>query len=76
MAIVFLLAGLIVFAAIGVPLAFAIGALLLGAVLVIPVLQPLMQVAVLPNYLLGAVVGLPFASLLLIQLLKVILNRK
>ena len=56
--------------------AFAVGALLLFAALLIPVLQPLMQVAVLPAKLLGAVVGLPFASLLLIQLLKVVLNRK
>ena len=57
-------------------LAFAVGALLLFAALLIPVLQPLMQVAVLPVKLLGAVVGLPFASLLLIQLLKGVLNRK
>ena len=59
-----------------VVLAFAVGALLLFAALLVPVLQPLMQVAVLPARLLGAVVGLPFASLLLIQLLKVVLNRK
>ena len=57
-------------------LAFAVGALLLFAALLVPVLQPLMQVAVLPGKMLGAVVGLPFASMLLIQLLKVVLNRK
>ncbi len=50
--------------------AFLAGAVLLGAVLLIPALKPLFQVAALSPALLGAIVGLAFGSMLVIQLLK------
>ena len=50
--------------------AFAIGALLLAAVLLIPVVGPLFKVAALSGGLLASIVGLAFASMLVIQLLK------
>ncbi|WP_295582523.1 cation-translocating P-type ATPase [uncultured Oscillibacter sp.] len=56
--------------------AFALGALLLGSVLLIPALEPLFQVAALSAPLVGAVAGLSFASLLVIQLLKALRTRK
>ena len=52
-----------------------IGAVLLGAVLVIPPLEPLFQVAPLSAPLLGAIVGLALGSMLVIQLLKAIRTR-
>ena len=56
--------------------AFAIGAALLGAVLLIPALEPLFRVAQLSAGLVGAVVGLAFGSMAVIQLLKAIRTRK
>ena len=56
--------------------AFAIGAVLLGAVLLIPALEPLFRVAQLSAGLVGAVVGLAFGSMAVIQLLKAIRTRK
>ena len=50
--------------------AFAVGALLLFSVLLIPVLKPLFQVSALSMGLVGCIVGLAFASMLVIQLLK------
>ncbi len=55
--------------------AFVIGAVLLACVLLIPVLGPLFKVAVLPWKLIGAIVGLAFSSMLMIQLLKAILAK-
>ena len=55
--------------------AFAVGALLLAAVLLIPGLKSLFQVAALSSALLGAIVGLAFGSMLVIQLLKAIRTR-
>jgi len=52
--------------------AFAVGVLLLGAVLLIPGLKTLFQVAQLSGALLGAIVGLAFSSMLVIQALKAI----
>ncbi len=52
--------------------AFAVGAVLLGAVLLIPALEPLFQVAQLSMGLVGTIVGLSFGSMLVIQLLKLI----
>ena len=52
--------------------AFAVGALLLAAVLLIPGLKSLFQVAQLSGALLGAIVGLAFGSMLVIQALKAI----
>ena len=49
-----------------------IGAALLGAVLVIPVLEPLFQVEPLSPGLLGAVLGLAAGSMAVIQLLKAV----
>ena len=56
--------------------AFAVGALLLAAVLLIPGLKSLFQVMPLSGALLGAIVGLAFCSMLAIQLLKAIRTRK
>ena len=56
--------------------AFAVGALLLGAVLLIPGLKSLFQVMPLSGALLGAIVGLALSSMLAIQLLKAIRTRK
>ena len=50
--------------------AFAVGAGLLGAVLLVPALEPLFSVAPLSWGLVGTVVGLAFGSMLVIQLLK------
>ena len=55
--------------------AFAVGALLLGAVLLIPGLKSLFQVAPLSGAMLGTIVGLAFGSMLVIQLLKAIRTR-
>lgn len=52
--------------------AFAVGAALLGAVLVIPALEPLFQVEPLSPGLLGAVLGLSAGSMVVIQLLKAV----
>ncbi|MDD3347757.1 cation-translocating P-type ATPase [Oscillibacter sp.] len=56
--------------------AFAVGTLLLGSVLLIPALEPLFQVAPLSMGLVGAVAGLSFGSMLVIQLLKALRTRK
>ena len=56
--------------------AFAVGALLLGAVLLIPGLKSLFQVMPLSGALVGAIVGLALSSMLVIQLLKAIRTRK
>ena len=50
--------------------AFAAGSLLLGLVLLVPVLEPLFVVVPLSAGMAGAIVGLAFGSLLLIQALK------
>ena len=50
--------------------AFAIGALLLGLVLLVPALEPLFAIAPLSVGMVGAIVGLAFGSMLVIQLLK------
>ena len=50
--------------------AFAAGALLLGLVLLVPALEPLFSVAPLSVGMVGAIVGLAFGSMLVIQLLK------
>lgn len=52
--------------------AFAVGALLLAAVLLIPPLEPLFQVAELSVGLVGCIVGLAFGSMVVIQVLKAI----
>ena len=52
--------------------AFAAGSLLLGLVLLAPALEPLFAVAPLSIGMVGAVVGLAFGSMLMIQLLKLI----
>ena len=52
--------------------AFLVGTLLLAAVLLIPVLEPLFQVAELTLPLVGTIAGLAFGSMLVIQLLKAI----
>ena len=52
--------------------AFAVGALLLAAVLLIPPLEPLFDVAQLSAGLVGAIVGLAFGSMVVIQILKAI----
>ncbi len=54
--------------------AFAAGAVLLGAVLLVPALETLVQAAPLTWPLLGAIVGLSFSTLLVIQLIKAIRN--
>lgn len=56
--------------------AFAAGAVLLAAVLLVPALEPLFQVAALSPALVGAVVGLAFGSMAVIQLLKAIRVKK
>ena len=56
--------------------AFAVGALLLAAVLLIPGLKALFQVMPLSGAMLGAIVGLAFCSMLAIQLLKAIRTKK
>ena len=56
--------------------AFAIGVVLLGAVLLIPGLKPLFQVVPLSAALVGAIAGLAFCSMLAIQLLKAIRTKK
>ena len=48
------------------------GALLLGSVLFIPMLQPLFQIASLSAGLAGAIIGLAFGSMIVIQILKAI----
>ena len=50
--------------------AFAAGSLLLGLVLLVPALEPLFSVAPLSVGMVGAIVGLAFGSMLVIQLLK------
>ena len=52
--------------------AFAAGSLLLGLVLLVPALEPLFAVAPLSIGMVGAIVGLAFGSMLVIQLLKLI----
>ena len=52
--------------------AFAAGSLLLGLVLLVPALEPLFAVAPLSVGMVGAIVGLAFGSMLVIQLLKCI----
>ena len=52
--------------------AFVAGSLLLGLVLLVPALEPLFAVAPLSIGMVGAVVGLAFGSMLMIQLLKLI----
>ena len=49
-----------------------IAAVLLAAVLLIPPLEPLFQVAELSAGLVAAIVGLAFGSMVVIQLLKLI----
>ena len=56
--------------------AFAAGAALLGAVLLVPALEPLFRVTKLSPGLLAAVVGLSAGSMLVIQLLKALCARK
>ena len=56
--------------------AFAVGAALLGAVLLVPALEPLFRAAKLSAGLLAAVVGLSAGSMLVIQLLKALRTRK
>ena len=50
--------------------AFAVGGLLLGSVLMVPALEPLFSVAALSAMNLGAIVGLAFGSMVVIQILK------
>ncbi len=52
--------------------AFLVGTLLLAAVLLVPVLEPLFQIAELSLPLIGAIAGLALGSMLVIQLLKAI----
>lgn len=56
--------------------AFAVGAALLGAVLLVPALEPLFRAAKLSAGLLAAAVGLSAGSMLVIQLLKALRTRK
>ena len=56
--------------------AFAVGAALLSAVLLVPPLEPLFQVAVLSAGLVASIVGLALGSMLVIQLLKAICRGK
>ena len=56
--------------------AFAVGVILLAAVLLIPPLEPLFQVAALSVPMVGAIVGLSLGSMLVIQLLKALLRKK
>ena len=50
--------------------------MLLAAVLLIPGLKALFQVMPLSGMLLGAIVGLAFCSMLVIQLLKAVRTKK
>ena len=50
----------------------AIGALLLGLVLLVPALEPLFAVASLSAGMVGVIVGLAFGSMVVIQLLKLL----
>ena len=52
--------------------AFAIGALLLGLVLLVPALEPLFAVAPLSAGMVGTIAGLAFGSMVVIQLLKLL----
>ena len=52
--------------------AFAVGALLLSLVLLVPALEPLFAVAQLSGGMVGAIAGLSFGSMVVIQLLKLI----
>ena len=52
--------------------AFAAGVLLLGLVLLVPALEPLFAVTSLSAGMIGAVAGLAFGSMLMVQLLKLI----
>ena len=52
--------------------AFAVGVLLLGLVLLVPALEPLFAVTSLSAGMIGAVAGLAFGSMLMVQLLKLI----
>ena len=52
--------------------AFAIGAVLLGIVVLIPAIGPFFQVARLSMGLIGTIVGLSFGSMVVIQLLKLL----
>ena len=56
--------------------AFGVGVVLLGSVLLVPFLEPLFSVAPLSLGLIGCIVGLAFASMVVIQLLKAIRTRK
>ena len=56
--------------------AFAVGAALLGVVLLVPALEPLFRAAKLSAGLLAAAVGLSAGSMLVIQLLKALRTRK
>ena len=56
--------------------AFAVGALLLAAVLLIPGLKALFQVMPLSGAMLGAIVGLAFCRMLVIQMIKAIRTKK
>ncbi len=56
--------------------AFGVGAVLLACVLLIPFVQPLFQVAALSGGLLLCIVGLSLGSMLCIQLLKLVGERK
>ena len=55
--------------------AFAVGAALLAAVLLVPALEPLFRAVPLSWGLVGAIVGLAFGSMVVIQLLKTIRTR-
>ena len=55
--------------------AFAAGAVLLAAVLLIPPLEPLFEVAELSAGLVATIVGLAFGSMVVIQILKAIRTR-
>lgn len=55
--------------------AFAVGFLLLNAVLLIPVLQPVLSVVALPFHLILTIYGLALCNLVIIQLLKWIRTR-
>ncbi len=56
--------------------AFAVGAALLGVVLLVPALEPLFSVAKLSTGLAGTIAALSAASMVVIQLLKVLRTRR
>ena len=56
--------------------AFAVGAALLGVVLLVPALEPLFSVAKLSTGLVGTIAALSAASMVVIQLLKVLRTRR